>query len=221
MKKYLFLIMASVVLMMTGCKKDNNNGNNGNDNGGDTPGVDPQTELQDPIIVSKSVVRLATGFNTMFVKVHNPNDVAVDYEYDVDFMRNGVVLSNAEGIYCYSLGAGSDMMNWYNFNIPDNVDEIVIKNMKCNKTYYEHVKLNLVKEQILEDRRLLLEFTAEKEFTDAYVNVVFYYDNQIVAYEYRSFFNGDPIECVMDPLVNYNRYEVYAKAYNIPVNQYK
>ena len=211
--------MASVMLMMAGCQKDNND-NNGNDNPGNEPGDEPQTELLAPEVISKEIVRLPTGFNTLFVKFHNPNDTYVDYSYDVDFMRNGEVLIQETNLLG-TIPSNENRMDWINAtasgNIPDNIDEIVVKNIQYGEALYHYVKLNLTKEEKYDNGDLHLVFKAEEQFTVADIYVVFFYVDQIICHVGKSFINGnagDELECNMETLgENYNRYEIYTLAY--------
>lgn len=222
MKKYLIILMASVLLLMTNCKKNETNGGNsgGNTPGGDTPGDEPQTEVQAPVIVFKELARVngINGFYTLFVKAKNPNKVALDYEFDVDFLHNGTVVGSGEGIYCFALYPGETYMHWYNFDIPDDTDDVIIKNIRYSQSSFEAVKLNIVKEEQYNNGDLHFVFSTDEAFTDAYVYVVYYADNKIVGHSWKNFYAGDELECVFEAYTNYDRYELYINSYIYPAN---
>ena len=220
MKKKLFLIMASVMLMMAGCQKDNN-ANNGNENGGNNPGDEPQTELLAPEILSKEIVRLPTGFNTLFVKLRNPNNVYLDYGFNADFIRDGEYLGSLEwsgSIQPNEVVVGwANGVSWGNHEIPDNIDEIVINDLFYSESYYHPVKLNLIKEELSGDGVLSLVYNAKEPFSIASVYVVFYHDDQITCHDERIFLPGEELKCEMVATANFNRYEIYTNAYSDPV----
>lgn len=207
--------------MMVGCKKDNNGNDNGGNNPGNNPGNEPQTELLAPEILSKEIVRLPTGFNTLFVKLRNPNNVYLDYGFDADFIRDGEYLGSLE--WAGSIQPNEVVMGWANGvswgnnEIPNNIDEIVINNLTFGESYYHPVKLNLIKEELSEDGVLSLAYDTDEPFEIANVYVVFYNDDQITCHDGKTFFPDEALECEMIATANFNRYEIYTDAYSNPV----
>ena len=210
MKKYFFLIVAAMAFMMTNCKPDDPV-----DPTVDPSGDDPLTEVRAPQVVSKVVVN-PNGFNTLFVQLHNPNNAAIDFTFDVEFIKNGQVVGNANGLYYNALPKNEDCMTWSNWGIPANPDEIRIVNLNFNRSVYQVVKMDLVKEVESSAGYLTLGFRTPDAFNvEADVEVVFYKNNQIVSHSLWSFFPGDVLEYTFEILDDYDSYKVFARAYSM------
>ena len=206
MKKYLLLIVAAMAFVMTNCKPDPN------DPPVDPSGDDPLTEVRAPEVVSKVVIN-PNGFNTLFVQLHNPNSVAIDFTFDAEFIKDGQVVGNANGMYFNVLPKNEDCMTWSNWGIPANPDEIRITNMEYDAAYYQPVKMELIKE-VEGPGYVTLGFRTDKDFQyEADVDLVYYRNNRIISHCAKYFIPGENLEYRFEALDEYDSYKIFARAY--------
>ena len=205
MKKYLFLILATMAFMMTNCKPEPVN-----PGGNDQP--EEVEELKAPEIVSKVVIN-PNGFNTLFVQLHNPNGIAIDLNFDVEFYKNGQMIGSANGMYFDALPKYDDCMLWANWEIPANPDEIRITNLEYVAAFYQPVEMELIKE-VEEPGYVTLGFRTNKDFQFAAdVEVVYYRNNRIISHCAWYFLPGDNLEYRFEALDEYDSYKIFARAY--------
>lgn len=205
MKKCFVLIMAMMAFMMTNCKPDPIE-----PSGNDHPeGVE---ELKTPEVVSKVVIN-PNGFNTLFVQLHNPNGIAIDLNFDVEFYKDGQMIGSAEDLYYISLPKNDDCMIWSNWEIPADPDEIKITNWEFDVAYYQPVEMAITKEEVGPDY-VDLGFRTEKDFQfEAGVNLVYYKNNEIIGLCSKCFLPGDNLEYAFEIFDGYDSYKIFARAY--------
>jgi len=105
-----------------------------------TAAADPGSSLKTPEIEWWELYD-PNGFDTFTALVYNPNDVDVDFSYDIVFLKGGKEVGRLEYGYNDCIPAGGQDIIWDNSDIPKHseVDDIRVENVAVNEAFFPSI----------------------------------------------------------------------------------
>jgi len=164
-KLLLFICVLTACLLLAGCDTKST--------GELPPGVEA---LQEPVLEWWDVYA-PTGYNTVTALIKNPNDYAIDTEFDLVFYKDGSEVDRVEHCKNGSIAPGAEDVVWENIGVPDSadVDEMRLENVLVSITTRPPVEGSYEYKGVI-DGMACYDFVFEKDVEVAAISLVQYND---------------------------------------------
>lgn len=146
------LLAIMLCLTLTGCGKKENNNENNNLNNNESNLSEENISLKEPIMEWCELYN-PNGFNTITCVVSNPNNVDIDFTYDLVFYKDGKEVSRQEDWAKFQISPKHKDIIWGNVDIPSSkdVDEVQMENITVSKAYHESIDAEIKYIETIDD----------------------------------------------------------------------
>ena len=226
MKKRRILILMLWLFLLVGCSnKENNSENinkNNNLNNNESNLVEENISLKDPIMEWCELYN-PNGIDTITCVISNPNNVDIDFTYDLVFYKDGKEVSKQEDWAKYQISSKHKDIIWENVDIPKSidVDEVKMENITVSKSYYESIDAEIKYVETIDDEAY---FSVKHTKKPTLSNIIFLLYNDknknkkcdkgelVVTSNASTMEEEDKVYFITEGY-NYSDYEVYYNAY--------
>lgn len=192
--------------------------------GGDTAGGDDLQPLDgDGGVIAASgeledlqlewyAIKTNTGIPTFVAELVNPNPVAVDVTFDVNYFKGGENVKLRDGLFVNCLDAGERVMVWDTWEIPADADDVSLDFTYLEPSSYEVVPARATDVQERANG-LDLKLKTDGDFADMELEIAYFNDGVLTSIDAYSFFPGDELTYSSEVLEPFNSYKIYVNAY--------
>lgn len=170
-----------------------------------------QAELKEPEL-AWWYIKTNTGIPTLIMEIKNGNDVDIDLELDVEYIKGGEVIHKDEDLYCNCIPAGQSMALFNTWEVPEAADSIRLNCTYLEESVYKPVELKIA-DAVNADGYLDLGIEAEAGYYDGSVTVVFFSGDIPVSLGVYAMMGEGSENWTCEVLEHYDSYRIYPNAY--------
>lgn len=157
-------------------------------------------------------IKTNTGIPTLVAELKNNNAVPIDINFDVDYYKDGEIIKTRDDLYAISIPTGEGILIYDTWEIPESADKIRINYTYLAESTRTSVPVIITSEKQTQDT-INLEYKINDSFEEFDAYIAYFLNDKLVAFDEKSFFQGEELTWSSTPLEKFDTYRLYTKAY--------